>query len=314
MRNLFYLFFISILISCSSSSSQQVKIGFVDALEDETLAKARQGFFVALKDSGYVKDKNMEVIYRNAQNDLPVLTQSVDYLVSQHVDVIATNATLSTITAVQRNTTIPVCMMVSPSPQLAGLQKKDGSNPPNLFGVFETLEYMDTALALIKTIFPEATKVGTLINQSEPQSREALKRIELKAKELGIEIISRPANSSAETQLVTESLINEGIEVFFALPDNTIFASFETIVAACDRANIPIITSESGLVGRGALAAFGADMYQWGYDSGLECVQFLRTRKLPQLKKLSTRQRVYNQEQAQRFGITLDSSFVSYKK
>lgn len=308
----FLAFFLCLsLLSCGSKAPGKVRIGFVDALEDETLAKARQGFFVALKDSGFVKDETIEVIYRNAQNDLPVLTQSVDYLISQQVDVIATNATLSTISAVQRTSKVPVCMMVSPSPQLAGLQNKDGSNPPNLFGVYETLEYIDTALTLIKTLFPEARRVGTLINQSEPQSVDALNRIKIQAASLGLELISAPANNSAETQLVTESLINKGIDVFFALPDNTIFASFETIAASCNRAKIPIITSEAGLVNRGAMAAFGADMYQWGYDAGISCVNYLKTGKIPPLKKLSKRLKIYNPAQAKFFGIQPDSSFVA---
>lgn len=312
MARILSFFLCLTLLSCGSNSQKKIKIGFVDALEDETLAKARQGFFVALKDSGYVKDENIDIIYRNAQNDLPVLTQSVDYLISQQVDVIATNATLSTITAVQRTSSLPVCMMVSPSPKLAGLQNKDGGNPPNLFGVYETLEYIDTALTLIKTLFPEAKRVGTLINQSEPQSVDALNRIKSKAALLGLEVVSAPANSSAETQLVTESLINSQIDVFFALPDNTIFASFETIVASCNRAQIPILTSEAGLVDRGALAAFGADMYQWGYDAGISCVNYLKTGKIPPLKKLSKRLKTYNPQQAKAFNVKPDSSFVAF--
>ncbi len=203
-------------------------------------------------------------------------------------------------------------MMVSPSPQLAGLQKNDGSNPSNLFGVYETLEYIDTALTLIKTLFPDARKVGTLINQSEPQSVDALNRINRTAAQLGLEIVSAPANNSAETQLVTESIINRGIDVFFALPDNTIFASFETIVSSCNRAKIPVVTSEAGLVPRGALAAFGADMYQWGYDAGLSCLQFLKSGKIPPLKKVSKRLKIYNAKQADFFNVKPDSSFVPF--
>ena len=308
-RFLLFYFCLS-LISCGSNSQFKVRVGFVDAFEDETLAKARQGFFIALKDSGYIKDQNMEVIYRNAQNDLPVLTQSLDYLISQNVDVIATNTTLSTITAVQRNSGIPICMMVSPSPQLAGLQKKDGTNPPELFGVYETLEYIDTAFVLLKTLFPEAQKVGAIINQSEPQSREALQRIEKIASSLAIEVVSKPCNNSAEAQLVTESLLNEGIDVFFALPDNTIFAAFETIASACDRENIPILSSESGLVKRGALVAFGADIYEWGYAAGAECATYLKTKTLPKPKKLQKRIKVYNPLKAKKYNLALDSSFV----
>jgi putative ABC transport system substrate-binding protein len=311
MRLTALFLFIAFLIACQntgSKSGMQV-IGFVDALEDVTLAEARKGFFNALRDSGFVKDSSIKIIYRNAQNDMGVLSQSIDYLVSQQVQVIATNATISTIAAVQRNPHIPVCMMVSPEPSLAGLTDEAGNPPENLFGSYETLDYIDTALALIPHLLPKARRVGTIINQSEPQSVDALNRISEEGAKMGLQIVSLPVINSSETQLVTESLLSQGIDVFFALPDNVIFSSFETIVAACNRAGVPVITSESGLVGRGALAAFGADMYQWGYESGQSCATFLKTGKLPGPQKLKQRRRVYNPEQAKRYNIVPDSAF-----
>jgi len=311
MKTCIFLIIIALGVqSCGNGSAHStVKIGFLDAFEDATIAEAKKGFFKALKDSGFTAGENLEVIYRNAQGDIPTLGQAVDYFVSERVMLIASNTTLSTITAVQKTSEIPVCMMVSPSPELAGLRGRDGKDPQNLFGVYETLEYIDTALFMIHELFPNAKKIGTLINQSEPQSVDALERIKQDAAKLGLEIIALPATNSSETQLVTERLISEGIDVFFALPDNTIFASFETISAACDLAKIPIITSEAGLVGRGALAAFGADIYQWGYASGIEALRFIRSGKIPSPVKLSKRIKLYNPKKAILFGFKPDSSF-----
>jgi len=298
------------LAACSTNTSRDLPvIGFVDALEDATLAEARKGFFNALRDSGFVKDSSITILYRNAQNDITVLSQSIDYLVSQGVDVIASNATISTIAAIQRNPNIPVCMMVSPEPSLAGLTDAAGKAPGNLFGSYETLEYIDTALTLIPRLLPNARRVGTMINQSEPQSIEALNRIKAGAARMGLEIVSLPVNNSSESQLVIESLLSQGIDVFFALPDNVIFSSFETIVAACDRSDVAVISSESGLVSRGALAAFGADMYLWGYESGQSCASFLKTGKQPPAQKLKQRRSVYNPVQAKKFNIVPDSTF-----
>ena len=133
MKQLFRISaFILILpfISCNSSNNNQSKtIAFLDAFEDATVAQAKKGFFTALKDSGYIQDKNLNVIYRNAQGDIPALTQSVDFFISKQVDLIATNTTVSTISAVQKTNQIPVCMMVSPSPELAGLRNAKGQDP-----------------------------------------------------------------------------------------------------------------------------------------------------------------------------------------
>lgn len=299
-----------LLASCAQDARKGMStIAFLDAFEDATIAEAKKGFFTALRDSGYIPEQNLHVIYRNAQGDIPALTQSVDYFISQNVSLIATNTTLSTISAVQKTNQIPVCMMVSPSPEIAGLRNVKGQDPANLFGVYETLEYIDTAITLIHDIFPQAKRVGALINQSEPQSVDALERIKKDAAAFGVEVISLPANNSAETQLVMERLLDQKIDVFFALPDNTIFASFETIVSACDKANVPIITSEAGLVKRGALAGFGANMYDWGYASGQEAAAFLTTRKISKPKKLNKRVRMFNPAQAKRFAFQPGPAF-----
>lgn len=288
-------------------------IGFLDLQTDETLDQARKGFFTALSDSGYREnDHSVKIIYRNAQGDQPTLLQACDYLISQKPDLIATNPTLSTITAVQRTHDIPVFMMVSPRPDLAKLTDAEGKAPSNLFGVYETLEYLDTAVMLIKATMPAAKIIGTIFNQAEPQSVDALARIESECARLGLQLEKLPVNNSNEAQLVVQALLQKKIDAFFALPDNTVFSSMEVIVRSCDESNVPVFTSEEGLVKRGAVAAFGADMYQWGYQSGAQAAVFLKTNSTAGLepKSLTTRRRVYNETKAGKFGFRFDDSFV----
>jgi len=318
MKKIVYLFFFVILISqlsCKQKTHRQVPlIGFLDLLQDETLEQARKGFFVALSEKGYnPMHKSLEVIYRNAQNDQPTLIQACDYFISKNVDLIATNPTLSTITAIQKTGEIPVFMMVSPRPDIAKLTDDSGNPPSNLFGVYETLEYIDTSVMLMNTVFPSLKKIGTIFNQSEPQSLDALNRIESQCKKLGIELEKLPVNSSNETQLVVAALLNKKIDAFFALPDNVVFSSMEIIVKNCDAEKVPVFTSEEGLVKRGALAAFGADMYQWGYQAGLQAAHFLNTHSTQDLSPeiVKVRRRVYNPEKASLYGVKFDSSFVA---
>jgi putative ABC transport system substrate-binding protein len=110
---------------------------------------------------------------------------------------------------------------------------------------------------------------------------------------------------------VTEALLSKNIDVFFALPDNVIFASFETIVKSCNNKNIPILTSEAGLVSRGALASYGADLYQWGYQSGQQASIYLKTKNTQGLKPeiVKNRNKVFNKEVAKQFNIIPDSTY-----
>jgi putative ABC transport system substrate-binding protein len=84
---------------------------------------------------------------------------------------------------------------------------------------------------------------------------------------------------------------------------------------SCNEKNVPIFTSEAGLVQRGAVAAFGADIYQWGYQAGEQAAQYLKTHKTDGLKweMVKVRKRVYNAAAAKKYNITIPSNFEAVK-
>lgn len=303
------------LVACHQQQKNIPVIGFADAFRDNTIEQAKIGFTDALKKNGFDEKKdNIRIIYRNAQGNIPTLTQIVSYFISEKVTLIAANASLSAITAIQKTKTIPVFMMVAPTPALMKVQDSNGKGPSNLFGVGEDLGYIDTSFLLIPSLIKPKNgtiKVGMIFNQAEPQSVEAIRRIEQLAAKNNITLVSLPVSNSADVQLVTSALLNKNIDAFFANPDNTVFASFESIVKSCNAARVPIFTSEAGLVARGALAAYGADIYQWGYQAGEQAALFLKNGKTDGLswEMVKTRKRVFNPAVAKNYGFTLPSSF-----
>ena len=313
------LFFLTLFVSCQSPKSNAPVIGFVDAFEDATISQARTGFSDALKKNGFIEEqKTVSIQYSNAQGDIPTLTQIVNRFVSEKVDLLATCTTLSTITALQKTKTIPVFAMVSPTPARMNVVSSTGVAPANLFGAVEELAYIDTSFNLIpKLLKPKGRKlvIGMIYNQSEPQSADAMSRIKSLADKADVTLVALPLNSSADAQLVTKSLLSKNIDAFFANPDNTVFASFETILKNCNQANVPIFTSEAGLVKRGAVAAFGADIYQWGYQAGEQAAQYLKTHKTDGLKPemVKIRRRVYNPDAAKKYNIIVPSNFEAVK-
>jgi putative ABC transport system substrate-binding protein len=318
LKHISLFIIITVVCSCGAGTKSTVPvIGFVDYFEDASIAPARTGFVDALKKNGFSEDqKNIRIEYRNAQGSIPTLTQIVNYFVSQKVDLLATCTTLSSITAAQKTKTIPIFMMVSPTIKLMRLE--DTTGRANLFGALEDLNYIDTSFSNIpKFLKPKSGKliVGMIYNQSEPQSVDAKKRIQSLSDKLNITLVALPLNSSADAQLVTQSLLGKNIDAFFANPDNTVFASFETILKSCNQQSVPIFTSEAGLVKRGAVAAFGADIYQWGYQAGEQAAQFLKNHSTkglqPEMVKI--RKRVYNPEATKKYHINVPSNFEAIK-
>jgi putative ABC transport system substrate-binding protein len=303
---------------CAENKKTVPVIAFADAFEDNTLALAKKGFFDALRDSGYdEKKKNIEVIYRNAQGNIPTLTQIINYFNSTQPTLIATCPTLSTITALQNTKDIPVFMMVAGTPANMSVLDKSGNEPKNLFGVADELDYIDTSFLLIPTIIrPKGERpiAGMIFNQSEPQSVVAIERIRKLAAANNIELIALPVNSSADVQLVTGSLLSRNIDVFFANPDNTVFAGFETIAKSCFDNKVPILTSEAGLVERGALAAYGADIEQWGYQAGQQAAHYLITGSVTGMKweLVKIRKRIFNSKLAKEYNIEMPAGFEPF--
>jgi len=316
MKKWLFLSVIAFNMACNSRSHSDIPvIGFADAFQDNTIEQAKTGFTDALRNEGFDENKGtLKMIYRNAQGNIPTLTQIIKYFASEQVTLIATNPSLSTITAVQNTKNIPIFMMVSPTPTLMKINDAQGNPPANLFGVGETLDYIDTSFLLIpKVIKPRSGRlnVGMIFNQSEPQSVESMERIRKLATGNNINLIYLPVNSTADVQLVTASLLSKNIDVFFANPDNIVFESFETIIQSCNQKNIPVFTSEAGLVERGALAAYGADIYQWGYQAGREAALYLKTKSTVGIhwEMVTVRKKVYNPAAAKRYGINIPSSF-----
>jgi putative ABC transport system substrate-binding protein len=157
--------------------------------------------------------------------------------------------------------------------------------------------------------------IGIVYNDAEPQSADALRLIQALADKNNITILATPVVTSSDAQLVTQSLLNKNIDAFFALPDNIVFSSFETIVKSCNQKYVPIFTSEAGLVKRGAVAAFGADMYQWGYQAGEQAARYLKNRDTTGLttEMVKIRKRVYNAGVAAKYHIAIPANFQAVK-
>jgi putative ABC transport system substrate-binding protein len=66
----------------------------------------------------------------------------------------------------------------------------------------------------------------------------------------------------------TLSLCARGAEVIIISADNLTTTGFPAILGAAQKHDVPIYTTDPGLVARGAAAAIGDDHFEWGRQSG----------------------------------------------
>jgi len=62
-----------------------------------------------------------------------------------------------------------------------------------------------------------------------------------------------PVSTSTDAVMAAQVLVSKGVQAFFAMAGQYVFASFEALKKVCDQARLPVFSSESGLVARGAV-------------------------------------------------------------
>ena len=62
------------IVACGGNSTSKQSIGYIQVSSSAALDDARDGFFKALSDSGYVNGKTITILERNAQGDIPALS------------------------------------------------------------------------------------------------------------------------------------------------------------------------------------------------------------------------------------------------
>ena len=67
-----------------------------------------------------------------------------------------------------------------------------------LYGVYETLTYIDTAISLISKLTPSTVTIGTIYNQAEPQSRDAFNVLKNACDRLGFRLVHQSVTNSSE--------------------------------------------------------------------------------------------------------------------
>src|SRR3954470_5336196 len=92
-----------VLISACAAQrhAERPVIGVVQVSSLAPLDEAREGFFKALADSGYIRDVNVTFIERNAQGDIPTLSLIMREFLQLNVTQVATISSVATQTALK---------------------------------------------------------------------------------------------------------------------------------------------------------------------------------------------------------------------
>jgi putative ABC transport system substrate-binding protein len=289
-------------------------VGVFQQVAHPALDAAREGVKKAFADSGL----QVEVIEKNAQNDVPTLTTIAEGFRDQGVDLVVAIGTLPLQTAykVLQGSNIPIVFNSVTDPYQAGVAASETQHP-GVTGI-QALPPVPQAFDLILALKPEAKKVGNIWTSTEKNSEVATGIARDYAKTKNIEFVERQVTKADEVLAAAEALAGEQVDAIFISTDSTVVSALESVVKVAGENGIPLVCNDPSSAARGCVAALGLDYSDNGYQSAATiAVPILKGEKKADDIAITKQQNnivAINTAAAQQQGVTLPDSVKSQAK
>jgi len=246
---------------CVPSSAQQPaklpKIGwfFLRPAADRYGADLAQR---ALRDLGYVENKNVLFEYRHGDNKIERLPALAEELVRLKVDVIVAASANVAIAARNATKTIPIVFVSTRDPVTAGLVHSLARPGGNLTG-FTTIAPILTGkrFELFKETVPVLSRIAVLWNPKNPGSTEDWKESQISARNLGLQIYSMEVSSGDKFDSSFAEATKAGSNGIAVTFDGLINSNQKRIADLAVKHRIPAIYPRGDFTG--GLMSYGPD-------------------------------------------------------
>ena len=289
-------------------------IGISQFAEHGSLDNCKAGFLEGLSEAGFKEGENLKIIFENAQADTGTASTIADSFVSKKVDLICAIATPSAMSAYNSSmgTEIPVIYTAVSDPISAGLAQQDGRSVGNITGTADALPVQEQ-LEMIRTMMPDAKKIGILYTTSEANSISTIETYKKLAANMDFEIIDTGINTIADVEMAAKDMVTK-VDCITNLTDNTVVSALQTVIAAANDQGIPVFGSEIEQVKNGCLASMGIDYIQLGKQTGEMAAKVLKGEAKAEALNYETCQGAslyVNEAAAEKLNFKLDEKFTA---
>jgi len=261
----------------STDSPKPKNVAILKLGSHTLIDEVESSIFRGLKNR-YGSTVNISIYNANFEED--ILRQSVDQIVSSSFDVavpITTDASMALINAAPEKLKIVFSFVSSPQ----SLWGETGKKPLNVSGTSDQIDY-EKNLRLIASLFPQATNIGYIVNESEIQAKLGFEEVKQLAPNFSFKIIQGAIASSGDVTNAARSLLS-GVDLFLVGGDNTVVSALGGLLTIADRSNKPVFAVERTSVEKGCIAAYGIDYTDLGNQTADMVIKVLEDQNIAHL-------------------------------
>jgi putative tryptophan/tyrosine transport system permease protein len=302
---------IALLAACTAKNeTKRPIIGFAQVSSVATLDEARNGFFKALADSGYVRDSTITVIERNAQGDIPTLSLIMSDFIQQGVTQVATVSSVATQAALKAITDRPIIFGAVANPYVIGAGTSPTQHRANVTGAEIPLP-VDSAVVLAHEAFPDVKSWGTLFDPADPFAEFYLEKAKTGAARAGVTLVTVACTGPGDIAAGIQALKAQGATGVVQIPSVMIGGAYSAVVKSTRQAAMPLVGTTTSF--RGAPVALGLSFYANGYEMGLIMIRVLRGANPATMPFVlgAKHELIVDLDAAKAYGVTVPPSIVS---
>jgi putative tryptophan/tyrosine transport system substrate-binding protein len=233
-------------------------VGFVSAGSERPAVQLTAAFRQGLNEIGYVEGRNVQILYRWAENQLEEIPSMVADLVRRRVDVIfATAGPAPALAAKAATTIIPIVFQMGSDPVTLGLVASLNRPGGNITGIFQLAESLPPKrLQLLHELVPSATTIAYLINPATPDDGH-IKETETAARVLGVGLLVLKATNEREIETAFATMAQQRVGAVIVDSDVLFYSQAEQLVALAARYGLPAIYHAHEITKAGGLMSYG---------------------------------------------------------
>lgn len=308
---------ISLAVFGCQRKSQEFHIGVLQWTEKiQAFKQTHKGVLDGLNYKGYKEGLNLNIDYKNVEQDKNLALKVAQEFVKKEVDLIVALGTGSSLAALEatEKKQIPIVFSIVGAPKATGIIHDYDNSRRNITGVSMKVPVKEQ-FQVVKEILSDVKKLGIIYCTEMPQAVATGKEATAVASEFGWKqlTITFPKVELLQLEERAQSLAQK-VEVIYIPTDPILHLpeNLRIIIRMADERKIPVVAVAKKIVEKGALLAVHCDFYEIGRQAadpiahvleGID-VRTIPSQK-PMIKKISL-----NLKKAQQLNIKIKRNVI----
>jgi putative ABC transport system substrate-binding protein len=214
-----------------------------------------------MRELGYLERRDYGVEERFAEGNIGRLQSLAEELIRFRPDVIVAGASIAALAVKKITSSIPIVGVSMTDPVGLGLAASESRPGTNVTGTLIRLEGLTgKQLELALELVPGETKVGTMVNPTNPYNSIHTRELDAAATKLGVHLAKAEVRSGANVEAAFQHFVREDIKIAVVPTDATFIALRRPIATFALVTRIATVFYHREHVEVGGLVSYGTSL------------------------------------------------------